>query len=75
MNIPQDAATERMIRSEIRIAVTAALSPWRTKAQAAAYLGVSQSWLMQLVREGNLRAYYAGTQVRFKVEDLDKLFQ
>lgn len=75
MNIPQDAATERMIRSAIATAVTAALSPWRTKAQAAAYLGVSQSWLMQKVREGDLRAYYEGIQVRFKVEDLDKLFQ
>lgn len=72
MNTSSD---EKKLRFAMELAVTKALSPWRTKSQAAAYLSVSPSWLMQKVREGELRAYYAGIQVRFKVEDLDKLFR
>lgn len=74
MNTPQEI-DEKLIRQSIELAVVKALSPWRTKSQAAAYLSVSPSYLMQRVREGILRAYYHGTQVRFKVEDLDKLYQ
>ena len=65
---------KQTVRAALRLAILEALGPWKQADAAAAYLGVSRSWLLAKRREGGVPAYANGSVVRFKTEDLDKLF-
>lgn len=66
----------KILRSAVRDAVLMSLSPWRSKTEAARYLDVSCSYLGSLARAGKLPKYVNESgSVRFKVEDLDRVFK
>lgn len=46
-------------------------APWRTKAEAARHVRVSERHLQRLVARGDLVAYRRGRLLRFHVDDLD----
>jgi len=67
---------QRVLRSAVRDAVLMSLSPWRSKSEAARYLDVSTSYLGNLARAGKIPKYTNESgSVRFRVEDLDKVFK
>ena len=41
------------------------------KHEAAAYLSVSEAYIMRLARQGRVRSYRVGRWVRFDLTDLD----
>jgi excisionase family DNA binding protein len=45
-----------------------------TKKEAATYLNVHPETIRRWAKQGKLRAYRFGTVVRFKKEDLDRIF-
>lgn len=48
---------------------------WVTSKDAAAYLGVSTRWLLELRKSGVLPAYVKSSEIRYKKSELDKVFK
>lgn len=58
-----------ILREELRGAV----SPWKSRSQAAAYLGCTEHWIDDMVSCGLLIKRYLANSPRFHRDDLDKL--
>lgn len=61
------------LSKDLALAVRKAMSPWMTRASAAAYLGVSAKTIDRWKRRGQLPAKMMGSKPLYHRDDLDKL--
>jgi len=72
----QVAQTNTTERQRLARDITALPPRYLTTFQAAAYIGVTDRTIRQMMNDGRLKAYRLGDQVvRFRVEEIDAAFE